>query len=151
LWRGRGKRGCFIGDRRRGLGGGCAPLSVALSSIGAEGIGFMGGQRRRHRGDGGDSIGVREKERVSGQRLRAWLLHAVCCALCELHGCGVNVANSRVAVDFLLVFILQWFLSSQNIPGGDLSKSLLYIEWDEREENKMRKKSIPNRELGILQ
>ena len=75
----------------------------------------------------------------------------VYCALCGLHGCGVNVANSRVAVDFLLVFILRWFLSSQNIPGGDLSKSLLYIEWDEREENKMRKKSIPNRELGILQ
>jgi hypothetical protein len=24
----------FIGDRRRGLGGGCAPLSAALSSIG---------------------------------------------------------------------------------------------------------------------
>ena len=82
---------------------------------------------------------------------RGFNLHAVYCALCWLHGCGVNVANSRVAVDFLLVFILRWFLSSQNIPGGDLSKSLLYIEWDEREENKMRKKSIPNRELGILQ
>ena len=40
---GEGARGRFIGDRRRGLGGGCAPLSVALSSIGAEGIGFVGG------------------------------------------------------------------------------------------------------------
>ena len=38
----KGELGAFYRQLTAGLGGGCAPLSVALSSIGAEGIRFVG-------------------------------------------------------------------------------------------------------------